>query len=118
MKKIFIAALCVGLFVTANSISAQQNNKVQPKAKVENAEKKTTATTKACCADKKACCDATKAGDKKACCDAAKAGDKKACCTTKLSGSKAASKVACDKKVTTCDANKAAPVENKSSGKK
>jgi len=121
MKKIFMVALCVGLFITANSVWAQQGNKARTKAKVENAEKKTTATketTKACCADKKACCDATKAGDKKACCDAAKAGDKKACCTTKLSDSKAASKVACDKKVTTCSANKVAPVENKSSGKK
>ena len=117
MKKIFIAALCVGLFVTANSVWAQQDNKARTKAKVENTEKKTTVTketTKACCADKKTCCDATKAGDKKACCNAAKAGDKKACCNAKLSDTKAA----CSTKVTTCSANKVAPVENKSSGKK
>jgi len=103
MKKILIAALCVGLFVTANSVWAQKNNKVQPKAKVENAEKKTTVTTEAtkvCCADKKACC-----ADKKACC-AAKAGDKKGAC------------VNVDKKAATCCANKVVPIENKSSGKK
>jgi len=106
MKKFFIAALCVGLFVLVNSVSAQQNTKVQPKPKVENAVKKATATTttpKACCADKKACCDAT-----------AKAGDKNATCTT------ADKKIACtnaDQKPA-CSANKAVTANNKSSGKK
>jgi len=117
MKKFFIAALCVGLFVSVNSVSAQQNTKVQPKPKVENAVKKATATTttpKACCADKQACC-----ADKKACCDAtAKAGDTKACCTTKLNDTKLSeTKVTCGK-VTTCSANKAVTANNKSSGKK
>jgi len=119
MKKFFIAALCVGLFVTAGFVWAQQANKVQPKANVVNAEKvstATTATTKACCADMKACSAAAKACDKKACsadkkdcCADMKACDKKACCTDMK---------ACDKKATTCCVNKVAPVENKSSGKK
>jgi len=116
MKKFFIAALCVGLFVSVNSVSAQQNTKVQPKPKVENAEKKATATTvapKACCVDKKACCDAAKAGEKTTCC-ATKAGDKNATCTS------ANKKVACataDQKPACC-ANKAVTANNKSSGKK
>jgi hypothetical protein len=82
MKKIFIAALCLGLFVTAGSVWAQQDTKVQTKAKVENAEKATAAkgTTKACCAAKadgtKAACCAKKDGTKAACC-----ADKKSSCT-------------------------------------
>jgi len=119
MKKFFIAALCVGLFVTANSVSAQQNTKVQPKPKVENAVKKATATTtttvtpKACCVDKQACCDAAKATEKTTCC-ATKAGDKIATCTT------VNKKVACtnaDQKPA-CSANNVVTANNKSSGKK
>jgi len=107
MKKFFITVLFAGLFVTANSVWAQ--DKVQTKEATE--------TKAACCADKKdgtkaACCADKKEGTKAACCADKKDGTKAACCTDKKDGTKAA--CCADKKVTAKSCSKTAACTKKS----
>jgi hypothetical protein len=98
MKKFFILALFVGLFVSANSVWAQNDNKKsKTPAKVEATVKKAdTPKAAACCAESKEGCSA-------------KAGGTGACCAEKKTDTKAAA---------SCCTNKEATKETKSSGKK
>jgi len=136
MKKLFITALFVGLFVSVSAVWASGDDQKDKSQTTTTAVAKpvvTQGTTKACCStdksancakagDAKACCAATKdngtaASDTKACC-AAKKGDNataaanvtKPCCVNKTSDKSAIAAAACTNKGATADA--------KSSGKK
>ena len=108
MKRFFTTVLLVSLLVTVNSVWATGDNKKDTKpAKVENVEKKATATKET----KSACCSEVKEGCAASCCTT-KATESKSCCSeTKVTAAKATASDCCTNAT-------AAKETQKSSGKK